>query len=239
VLKGFEEEYMYCSLKAGYLETGMILLIVGQVVEMSTRMNGPDRVTQFLIGEGYVELTQQYLKSIAPAGYTVEQTIEEIRKQMPNVARGAYTGLNIQNKVLYGYPLTGTPKKMLNEIAEAYNLEWRLDRESLFVTDKAGLVKREIRSAFVLNQDTGLIEIPYYATAPGRKLKEDKKKRRGVQFKALLNGNIFPGDPVRLESTEITGWFKVVSARLYGNYDGNEWYIECFCDEILKEDIPT
>lgn len=239
VLNALQEDFAVCSLSAGYEDTGLTLLIVGQVVDISTRMSGTDRVTQFVIGEGYIELTRAYLSSITPAGYTVEQTIEEIRKQMPGVARGAYTGLNIKNRILYGYPLTGTPREMLNELAEAYNIEWRLDRNSLSVTDDKGITERNLNTGFVLNEDTGLLEIPFYTSADGNRSSKDKKRRKGVQFKALLNGQIFPGSIVRIESPLITGWYKITSANYRGQYEGNDWYIECFSDEILKEDIPT
>ena len=75
-------EFLGVSLSCGYEDTGLINLITGQVTQVTTRRNGADKVTTILIGEGYIELNQQYLKGLTPAGSTVEQTIEEIRKQI-------------------------------------------------------------------------------------------------------------------------------------------------------------
>jgi len=239
LIKKLDTEFLACSFSCGYEDTGLTNLIIGQVVEFSTRRSGTDKITQILIGEGYVELNHQILSSVVPAGKTVKDVVEEIRKQMPNVARGAYTGLNLNNEVMYGYPLTGSPKQMLRELSDAYRLEWRVDRNTLYVTDKSGLADKNYKgTAFVLNEDSGLVDIPYKTSAEGRKSKGDKTKRKGVQFKALLNGKIIPGSVIRLESELLTGWYKVVSARYYGDYRGNDWYIEGFCQEILKEDVP-
>lgn len=237
-LKRLETDYLGVSISCGYLDTGLVNLLIGQVVQVTTKKDGTDKVTQLQIGEGYVELNQQYLKQITPAGSTVKDTVEEIRKQMPGVVRGAYTGLNCENQILYGYPLTGTPRQMLNEICEAYRLEYRVDRGALYITDESGLADKNLTRAFVLNENTGLVDIPYKTSTEGRKLKGDKTKRQGVQFKALLNGQILPGSPIRLESELITGWFKVRTARYYGGFNDNDWYVEGFCEEILNGDIP-
>lgn len=237
-LDKLKTDYLACSISCGYQDTGLINLLIGQVVMVTTRKDGTDKVTQLQIGEGYVELNQQYLKGLTPMGGTVEETIEEIRKQMPGVVRGAYTGLNIKSQVMYGYPLTGTPREMLNEIAEAYRLEYRVDRNGLYVTDEAGLADKNLNTAFVLSENSGLVDIPYKASAEGRKLKGDKTKRQGIHFKALLNGKIIPGSPIRLESEAITGWYKVKDVRYYGGFNDNDWYVEGLCEEIKVEDIP-
>ena len=231
-------EYLGASLSCGYEDTGLINLITGQVTEVRTRKNGAGKVTTIVIGEGYIELNQQYLKGITPAGSTVEQTIEEIRKQMPGVVKGGYVGINKDQQCLYGYPLTGTPRQMLNEVCEANRIEYRVDRDALYITDESQTSDKNLTTAFILSEDTGLVDIPYRTTADGAKLKGDKTKRNGVQFKALLNGRIFPGSPVILRSKLIDGAFRVVNARYYGGYNDNDWYIECYCEEILSGDIP-
>jgi hypothetical protein len=231
-------EYLGASLSCGYEESGLINLITGQVTSVNTRKSGADKVTTIVIGEGYVELNQQYLKGITPAGSTVEQTIEEIRKQMPGVVKGSYVGLNKDQQCLYGYPLSGTPRQMLNEICEANRMEYRIDRGALYITDEAQISDKNLTTAFLLTETTGLVDIPYRTTADGAKLKGDKTKRKGVQFKALLNGRIFPGSPVVIQSKLISGTFKVVNARYYGGYNDNDWYIDCYCEELLTGDIP-
>lgn len=239
-LRKLDTDYLECSISCGYLETGLINLFKGQVVQTTTVRKGTDKITQLQMGEGYVELTQQFLKGMVPAGGTAGDVIEKIRAEgMPGVAKGAFTGININNQVLYGYPLTGTPKQMLDEICKANRIEYCLDRGVLTVRDETGISDKNLQTAFVLNENSGLIDIPYQTSADGSQLKKDKTKRPGVQFRALLNGRIIPGSAVKLESKLITGWYKVVSARYYGDYRGNDWYVDCFCTNLLTGDVPS
>lgn len=236
-LAKLETEFLAASLSVGFVDTGLVALLIGQVTQVTTVKRGADKVTQLQLGEGYIELTQQYIKSVTPEGSTVEEVVEEVRKQMPGVVRGAYSGLNLQNRVMFGYPLTGTPRQILNDLAETYRFEYRLDRNALSVNDLGGVSDKDTSTAFVLNERTGLVDIPYKTSADGRKAKKDNTKRMGVQVKALLNARILPGSPIRIESELITGWYRVVDARYYGDSSGNDWYVEAFCEEILTGDI--
>ena len=79
--------------------------------------------------------------------------------------------------------------------------------------------------------------MPFHTSETGRKQKKDPRRRRGVQFKALINTDIVPGRVVRLESDWITGYYRVNTARFSGDMRGNEWYVECFCSEVYTEDL--
>lgn len=236
-LKKFETEFLACEFYCGYVHTGIQRLVAGEVVQCSTQKQGKDRVTQLLLGEGYVALNQQYLKSTVPAGKTVSDVIEEIRKQMPGVVRGAYTGANLSNPVIYGYPLHGTPKQMLEEICNAYELEYRVDRGALYIADEGGLTDKSKTTAFVLNKKTGLIDIPFYVSPVVKTVKGSKVRKDGVQFKALLNPLIVPGALVKIESETINGYFKVTSTRHYGGYRDNDWYVEAYCQLPNEQDF--
>lgn len=238
-LKKFETEYLRAELRVGYLDTGLTTILIGNVTETKTVQNGPDRVTQIQIGEGFLELNEQVVRGLAPPGTKVKDFLNDLLKQMPGVSRGAITGINVDSEILYGYPYSGTPKQVLDDIAEAYRLEYRLDRNVLTVTDETGLADPDKNKAFVLNKRTGLIEIPYYTSGKKSLLKDDPNRRQGLQFKALLNPRIVPGSIVRVESKLITGWYKVKTARYSGGYDDNECFVECFCDIILEEDFAN
>jgi hypothetical protein len=227
-LRKLQTEFIACEFYCGYKELGINRLVYGEVVQVSTRRQGEDKVTQLLLGEGYVALNHQTLKSTVPPGKTVADVIEEVRKSMPGVVRGIYAGTNINNPVVYGYPLTGTPKQMLEELSETYGLEYRVDQNTLSVADDGGLTTKNI--AVVLNKNTGLIELPYFVSPPVTKRKGDSTRKTGVQFKALLNTDIVPGAIIKIESSTINGIYKVTSTRHYGSYRDNDWYVEGFCE---------
>lgn len=232
-----ESDYLEVEFSVGYEESGAHTLVVGNVTETSTVKNGNDYVTQLRIGEGYTDLNHQQLSKMVSPGKKVSDIIEEIRAQMPGVSRGAYTGTNLNNPVVFGWRLKGSPKEMLMKLCEAQNLEYNINAGVLNVSSENGLLTKDTQLAPVLNDKTGLIDMPFHTSETGRKPKGDKKRRRGVQFKALLNTDIVPGKIVKLESKWITGFYRVNSARFSGDFRGNDWYVECFCSEIQAEDL--
>lgn len=236
-IKLLESDYLEVSFSVGYISTGTHLLVQGNVTETSTVKSGNDYVTQLKIGEGYTALNHEQLASVVSPGKTVKDVLEEIRQQMPGVARGAYTGTNLNNPIVFGWRLKGSPKEMLMKLCESQNLEYNINSGVLNVSEENGLLTKDVTLAPVLNARTGLIDLPFHTSETGRKPKKDKKRRRGVQFKALLNTDIVPGKIVKLESKWITGFYRVNTARFSGDFRGNDWYVEVFCSEIEAEDL--
>ena len=236
-LKKFKDTLVRVELKVGYSDIGLTTILIGNVTELKTVQNGSDRVTQLKLGEAYVALNEDTIRGVAPAGTKLKDFLNEVVGKMSNVSLGAMTGVNINSELTFGYPYSGTPREVLSDLAETYRLEWRVDRDVLTVTDETGLADPDKKKAFVLNENTGLIDIPFETSGKQSSLKKDPNRRMGVQFKCLLNPRIIPGSIVRLESKLITGWFKVKTARYFGGYDDTEWYCDCFCDIILEEDF--
>src|SRR5437870_1527118 len=236
-IKLIESDYLEVTFSVGYKSTGAHVLVLGNVTETSTVKSGNDYVTQLKIGEGYTALNHENLAKMVSPGKTVADVLEEIRQQMPGVARGAYTGTNLNNPIIFGWRLKGSPREMLMKLCEAQNLEYNINAGVLNVSGENGLLSKDTQLAPVLNANTGLIDLPFYTSETGRKPKKDKKRRRGVQFKALLNTDIVPGKIVKLESKWISGYFRVNTARFSGDFRGNEWYVDCFCSEVVAEDL--
>lgn len=236
-IKLLESDYLEVNFQVGYKDSGAHTLVVGNVTETSTVKSGNDYVTQLRIGEGYTDLNHNQLAKMVSPGKTVKDVLEEIRQQMPGVARGAYTGTNLNNPIVFGWRLKGSPREMLMKLCEAQNLEYNINAGVLNVSSENGLLSKDTQLAPVLNANTGLIDLPFYTSETGRKPKKDKKRRRGVQFKALLNTDIVPGKIVKLESKWISGFFRVNTARFSGDFRGNDWYVECFCSEVQAEDL--
>ncbi|AMR57319.1 putative tail protein [Pseudomonas phage vB_PsyM_KIL3b] len=232
-----ESDYLEVEFSVGYKESGAQLLVLGNVTEHSTVKSGNDYVTQLRIGEGYTDLNHQQLAKLVSPGKTVGDVLEEIRSQMPGVSRGAYTGTNLNNPIVFGWRLKGSPREMLMKLCEAHNLEYNINSGVLNISGENGLLSKDTVLAPVINSKTGLIDLPFHTSETGRKPKKGTKRRRGVQFKALLNTDIVPGKIVKLESKWITGFYRVNTARFSGDLRGNDWYVECFCSEIEAADL--
>lgn len=236
-IQKLETEYLVCTFKAGYKDTGPLVVVQGNVVETKTVKRGVDYITQILMGEGYTELNHTKLNSLVGPGEKIGDVIEDIRKQMPGIVRGSIVGGNLNNPVLFGYPLTGTPRAMLRQVCEANGLEYNISGGVLNVSDINGLLSKNQSLAPIVSEETGLIDIPFYTSAEGRKLPKDKKRKRGVQFKSLLNAEYNPGYIVIIKSKMINGTYRINTSRFTGDFRGGEWYVECFCSDVYAEDL--
>lgn len=232
-----ESEYIKCTLSVGYASQGARVVVDGNVTEITTVKSGTDFITQVKMGEGYTDLNHQDLRELVSPGKTVQDVIEQIRSQMPGVGRGSYTGTNLNNPIVHGWRLNGTPREALRKLCEAHNIEYNVSGGVLNITDDNGLATKNTVLAPLVNKDTGMVDVPFYVSEKGKKGPNDKRRRRGIQFKALLNTEYIPGQLIKVESQFITGFYRITASRFSGDYRGNEWYVECRCAEVQAEDL--
>lgn len=234
-----EEEYIKVFLSVGYETVGVSNVLVGDVLSVSTRKQGTDRVTKITMAEGYTSLNFNQMTEIVKTsneGTTVEKVIDKILLNMRPILKGNFVGSNIKKIVSDDYPLVGTPKEMLDELCRAFQIQYEVSRGLLNVSNEGGAFVLDNSKAYLFNEKTGLINIPYRSINTSGKRTGDKTSRNGVTFTALLNPFVRAGDLVRIESESIEGFFKVKDIKYIGNYRGKEWYIECYCEDIAQSD---
>lgn len=233
-IKLLDTDYPAAVFEAGYLDTGGVKrLFSGQVTHVTTRKSGTDRITQVTLGTGYVELNHQVLSEFVPEGQSPKDAANRLIKAI-GADRGVFNGTNLNNPLIYGYPLSGTPKEMLNELCEKYACNWQLDDGVVYIHDNDRGNSENFQQAYVISKYTGLIETPYRVSGDRQRSKKDKVKKSGVQMKILLNPDIRAGDIIRLEDTLITGWFKVESLRHTGGWRSPSWYTEIRATSLEK-----
>lgn len=230
-------DYLECTFSVGYLEEGPRVVVSGNVVEVKTVKRGNEYITQVKMGEGYSDLNHQYVRGLVPPGSSVQQAIEDIRAQMPGVSRGAYTGTNLNNPVVFGWRLNGTPAQMLKKICEANDIEYSVSGGVLNISDTNGPYSKNVVMAPVISAETGMIDVPFTTSEMGRRPKKGQKRKSGVQFKTLLNTECIPGMIVKIVSQFINGVYRINSSRFSGDFRSDEWYVECFCSEVSSEEL--
>lgn len=233
-LKLIDVDYPAARFSVGYRDIGLKEVFAGQVTNVTTRKSGTDRITQITMGAAYTEINHELMNKLVSPGRTVQDVAEDIRKAIPGVSRGVYNGTNLSNPIIYGYPLMGTPKEMLNELSEKYQLDWQIDGDVLYLHNNDRASSEKFEEAYVVSKYTGLVDNAYRTSGDVRRSEKDKTKKQAVQWKMMLNPDIVAGSIVKLEDTLIQGWFKVSDIRHEGGWRDNPWYTHVRATAIEK-----
>lgn len=232
-LKLLDVDYPAAVFSAGYREIGIKRLFGGQVTNVTTRKSGTDRITQIQMGAAYTNLNHQVLSSLVPPGKNVDDAIKSFLGEL-GVNQSLFNGVNIKSPLVWGYPLQGTPREMLDELAEKYSLDWQIDDGVLYVHDNDRGNSENFEQAYVISKYTGLVENAYRTSGDARRSQKDKAKIQSVQWKMLLNPDVRPGDIVKIEDTLINGFHKITDMRHVGDWRGQPWYSECRATALEK-----
>jgi len=232
-LRRIDVDYPACRLKVAYGDEPLKTLWVGEVISVSTRKQGTERVTTLGLGDSYTSLNHKIVSALVAPGATVRDAVERVRRELtPN--KGVYNGTRINLPLTYGYPLQGTPRAMLNEIAEKYLLEWQLDDGVLYVHDKEVANNNSFQAAYQITPETGLVESAYRTSGDNRLSSEDESKKQSAQWTMLLNPDVEAGSIVYLRDTLTDGYYKLTEVRHTGGYRDTNWYTECKAEAIER-----
>lgn len=157
-----------------------------------------------------------------------------IAADVPEISKSVFSGESIKAKVIDGYPLMGSPRQLLTELAQAYSFEWQIDDKTLYINDVDGSYTKNKNTVFVISESTGLIERPYHETIEKGRGKKDKRKRgrKGVELTILLNPAITAGSTIKIEYEGFTGFYKVESLTSKGGFMGDDWTSELKCSTL-------
>lgn len=229
-----EVPFVECALEVGYLTTGVQQLFSGQVTIAGTRKQGADIVTTLELDSLFTQINHKIVSKTVAPGRSVQEVIMAVAASVPEVKKSVFSGDSIKNKVIDGYPMMGTPKQILTELAYAYNFEWQIDGQTLYINDIGGSFTQNKRDVVLISETTGLIERPYYDNIERARGKGDKRKkaRRGVELSILLNPAVTAGSTIKIDYGDFSGYYKVEAITSSGSFYGNEWTSKLKCSTI-------
>lgn len=209
-----EEEKAFVLLEAGY-ETGFGQIFAGDVTRAYISRQGADWVVTVECGDGAEALRSAHVdKSYAP-GTDYQNIIRDVAQSLVDQGKiviGSILGTRSE-KTQTGLSVSGQSQAVLDDLTKKQGLEWSIQDETLQILPR----DKDIgRTAVLLTPDTGLIGSP---------IRREVEGGAGVEFKALLVPDIFPGRLVRIESRQLDGLFKVRKAAYSGDTHGQNWYV--------------
>lgn len=207
------------ELHAGYVEqVPLPRIFLGQLRQVTTERAAADWVTLVSSGDGDKEKKKGVSFSLGP-GTTYEHAVQEIVKQIGGKAGNVLSAIkngrlaDASKQFSEGFTAYGNGDNELKKLLDSGGYEHSWQNGELQVLPKGGALNAP---AITLSEMSGLIGSPELG------LNKDQ-----VKFRALLNGEIYPGRVVHIVSVNLDGFFVVSKVQYTGMTWGNDWYCDC------------
>lgn len=210
------------QLQAGYTDH-IALVLVGNVVTVVTSMDGADRMTEIEVVDGRVALRDTYLSISLKGKVNCKDVFNLVAGEMGVAV--VYSKKAKFKTLPNGFSFVGPAKNALKKLCVTCGLEWSIQNEVLQIRKPNEPITV---SAYLLNSETGLLEVPKRITISQES--DDSKggasnatAQIGYEVRYLMNGAIGVNDYVRLESAEARGYFRVHKVTLDGDNLEGDW----------------
>jgi|SRR5215471_12859278 len=228
--KELEKPDTRCLLYAGYSEDrGPLLIFQGDVTFAWSKIDGPDIITEFELGDGSKEIRDTTISVGYNKGVKSNQILNDAAKQMGlplNLAS------NLPERVWQnGLSHHGSARTLLDKVTKGTNLEWSIQNGNVQVIEKGMVTTRQ---GIEIAVDSGMVGSPERERSNKGEAKSKKKKGAsdakqqwdGWKVKTLLMPTLNPGDRVMLKSRFADGIFRIESLQHTGDNWEGDWQTE-------------
>jgi len=219
-----------CLLYAGYAEDrGPLLIFSGDVTFAWSKVDGPDIITEFELGDGSKEIRDSTISVGYNRGVKSNQVLTDVSKQMGlplNLAA------NLPERMWQnGLSYFGSAKGLLDKVTKGTNLEWSIQNGNVQVIEKGMVTTRQ---GIEIAVDSGMVGSPERERSNKGETKSKKHKGKsdakqqwdGWKVKTLLMPTLNPGDRVVLKSKFAEGIFRIETLQHTGDNWEGDWQTE-------------
>ena len=220
-----------CILYAGYKDDlGAILIFKGTVTDAWSKVEGPDIITEFELGDGSKEIRDTTISKGYSKNVKSKTILTDVAKEM---------GMSLvlpsnapEREWQHGFSYYGSASKLLDKVVSATGLEWSIQNGDLQVIQKGMVTTKQ---GIELAVDSGLIYSPERIRASKKEVRKKpntqeletgKQGVEGWRVQTLLMPMLNPGDRVKLKSKFVEGVFRVEEIRHTGDNMAGEWKSE-------------
>lgn len=211
-----QERELLTILEAGYFGSRSTIFR-GKLEYGSTIKDGTDWVTSFQSSDGGPEVAKSRVnfsrKGGAPIGDVLKQLALELGLGLGNVVEKANAG-SIRGKAtefINGVVLSGKTYDLIQKVAGQMGYGVSIQNGQLQLLAPTETLRED---AVLLTGSTGLVGSP------------EAGEKGHVKARSLLQPDLVPGRKLRIESREVTGFFKTVRSVFLGDTWGQDWYTD-------------
>jgi hypothetical protein len=203
-------------LEAGYFGSRSTIFS-GKLEYGATARDGTDWVTTLQSSDGGRQVAESRVslsfKKGTPIGTVLTRLAKELGLGLGNVAQKASAG-SLRGSVtefINGVVLSGKTYDQLAKVAKQMGYGLSIQNGQVQLLAPLEVLNNE---AVLLTKTTGLIGSP------------EAGEKGAVKARSLLQPDLVPGRKIRIESEEVTGFFKVERSVFVGDTWGQDWYTD-------------
>ncbi|MBQ9347325.1 MAG: hypothetical protein IJT94_08320 [Oscillibacter sp.] len=214
-LKTLDTKDIIVELRAGYADQ-MALILVGNVVHVTTVPDEADRMTEIEVVDGRVELRDANISVSRNGKVDTKDLYSYLAGQMGLSVKFAKDLSYVQFP--NGFSFVGKGKNALQRVAKANGHAWTIQNGVIQIT----LPGRPLTTqGYLLNSDTGLISIPKRITIS--QSSDNSDSLTGWEVEYFLNGAVGVNDVVQLQSSTANGYYRVHKVTFDGDNIEGDW----------------
>lgn len=214
-LAALDEKDCILSLRAGY-RNRLSLIFAGIVSHTATYLDGADRRTEIEVVDNLVEIRDTYV-SVSYNGTVNWKTIfDDVAGQMGVAISYSYNAEFVD--IANGFSYVGLARDILTKGCACCDLAWSIQNGIIQVKKPGDVMLKEV---YVLSPETGLIGIPTKVVITNDEASDKNTIGWDVQY--FLNGAVNIDDYVKVESKDVSGYFRVYSLEISGDNVSGDW----------------
>lgn len=206
------EKDAYVILEAGY-SGDVKILASGEVKEFRHTKQGPDRVTEITLADGFSDLVKAKFSKSYMAGSPVLTVLQDLVQKFTNAKKSGATFdfVDLGKQLFTGGTFTGQAKTILDSMLKPFNAKAYIEHnELIIVTENESLQTLE----YQLTATTGLVGSP---------TKKTVDTKSGVELSVLLNPNILLRHLIKVSADTGKGEYIVEKISHIGDTHRDSW----------------
>lgn len=209
------------SIAAGYADTGARLLFTGDLRFGTSKYISPDWETKLQVADGGraftgARVSRSFTKPIS-AFDVMTYVADTMNLKLPPEIEQDH---DLRGALANGISMHGASQNTLTRILAPYGYNWSIQNGKLQILKDGQAIQSQ---AWVISTETGMIGYPEVA-AP-----EKGTTTSEVHVDVALFPELTPGQLVQIDSSTLTGQYKLIQVTHTGDTRGDDWKTTCKC----------
>jgi hypothetical protein len=226
----------FVELKLGY-SSGIKRVFIGKIEADGIKVddNGIDRIIKINASPAGNTFRETFVSLTIPSKTTLPDAIAKFKAAASKISTELASSIKsieyqeVLDSVILedGISHTGSFKKALDKLTKMYDVDYYVDGETLYIKQINEALRGKENQGLVLTPSTGLLDKPFLQAKDTASLSNTKSNSQRVEFRALINAELLCGLPVKIESSEVNGWFSIEDISFVGQLRGDDWTAIC------------